>query len=126
MSILIVEEEKAVTDLLSEQLREHGFHVRTAGDGEEALQMMREQRPKLVILEVILPKKDGFEVLEEMKEDEELKEIAVFFLTYLAHEEDVSRGLATGAADYLVDKSPAGIAELVGKVKRFFTSSSTP
>ena len=117
-TILLIEDENAVADILHEELSSHGFDVCRACNGQEGLEKIRETKPHLVILEILLPKIDGFQVLKEIKGDEDLRDVPVIILSNLTHEEDVTRGLALGAEDFLVDKSEAGLTELIRCVKR--------
>ena len=101
-TILLVEDEPALQKVAGEILRQEGFIVKSAIDGEEAIRIIKTDKPDLVLLDLILPKKDGFEVLKEMKADTQTKDIPVIILTNLEGTQDVERALDLGAMNYLV------------------------
>lgn len=100
--ILFVEDEPSLQRAISEILVQEGHDVLTASDGEEGLSMSREKDISLILLDLILPKKDGFEVLKSLKEDEKTKNIPVIVLTNLEGTGDVGKALSLGATTYLV------------------------
>ncbi len=114
--ILIIEDETTLQRALSEFLTTEGFEVLNASDGEEGLDMVRIKNPDLVLLDIILPKKDGYEVLSEIKKDEKTDHIPVVLLTNLEAAEDVERAFNAGATTYLV-KSNYKLEEVVKKIK---------
>ena len=114
--ILITEDDKFLLKLYSDKLRREGFEVLESLTGEEGLNRVLMERPDLVILNLILPRKNGFEVLSEMKLNSETKNIPVIILTNLAQESDIKRGLGLGAAAYLV-KTEFSINQLAEVVK---------
>lgn len=116
--ILIAEDESALSGVLQNKLVRHGFVVETAFDGVDALEKMRRIRPQLVLLDLIMPNKNGFQVLEEAKADPELKDIRIVVFSNLNQDEDRERAKSLGAMDFLV-KSDLGINEVVGKVNGF-------
>ena len=116
MRIVIVEDEKILLKILEEKFREEKFEVFSAMDGEEALVVIKDASPDIIVLDIILPKKDGFKVLEELKLDVKLKQIPVMVLSNLGQEEDINKALSLGAAGYLV-KTQYPIKEVVEKVK---------
>ena len=116
--ILIAEDEGALSGVLQSKLARHGFSVETAIDGIDALEKMRRLRPQLVLLDLIMPNKNGFQVLEEAKADPAIKDIPVVVFSNLNQEEDHARAKKMGALDFLV-KSDLGINEVVGKVNGF-------
>jgi len=116
--ILIAEDEGALSGVLQSKLARHGFVVETAADGVEALEKMRMTKPSLVLLDLIMPNKNGFQVLEEAKADPELKDIRIVIFSNLNQDEDRERVKKLGALDFLV-KSDLGINEVVGKVNAF-------
>jgi two-component system, OmpR family, alkaline phosphatase synthesis response regulator PhoP len=115
-SVLVVDDQPHIVRLIQVNLEKEGFHVTTAADGQEGIRKAREGRPDLVILDVIMPRKDGFEVLQEMKEDPELAEVPVIMLTVKTQNIDIVRGLREGAELYL--PKPFHPKELVSLVKR--------
>jgi len=114
--ILIVEDESTLQKALTEFLTEEGFEVFSALDGEIGVALARKEKPDLVLLDIILPKKDGYEVLEDLKGSEETKGIPVILLTNLESPEDIDRAFEKGASTYLV-KSNYKLEEVVGKIK---------
>ena len=100
--ILFVEDEPNLQKTISEVLVQEGYKVFAAGDGEEGLKIAKQEKPNLILLDLILPKKDGFEVLKELKADNDLKDIPVIVLTNLEGVGDVEKALTLGATTYLV------------------------
>ena len=100
--ILFVEDEPTLQKELNEILQQEGFKIISAFDGNEGLKLARLERPNLILLDLILPKKDGFEVLKELKADEKMKDIPVIVLTNLEGVGDVEKALTLGAKTYLV------------------------
>ena|SRR4030043_337465 len=100
--ILFVEDEPTLQKELNEIFQQEGFKILSAFDGEEGLKLAIKERPNLILLDLILPKKDGFEVLKELKADEKMKDIPVIVLTNLEGIGDVEKALSLGAKTYLV------------------------
>ena len=100
--ILFVEDEPSLQKAIKEVLTQEKFEVLIASDGEEGLKLVKEKKPDLILLDLILPKKDGFEVLKELKEDDNTKDIPVIVLTNLEGTGDVEKALELGATTYLV------------------------
>lgn len=113
--ILIIEDDKFLLKLYSDKLRHEGFEVFVSLTGEEGLNKILTEKPDLVILDLILPGKNGFEVLSEIKLNRKTKNIPVIILTNLGQESDIKRGLELGAAAYLVktEFSMNQLAEIV-------------
>lgn len=114
-TIVIVEDEMGMRDSLREVLESNGHAVVTAEDGEKALEVISNQKVDLVLLDIILPRKDGFEVLKELKENEKTKSIPVVLTTNLSDPKDIQKALDLGATTYLV-KSNYSLADIVAKV----------
>lgn len=114
--ILFVEDEPTLQKTLSLALTQEGYDIQNALDGEIGLKLAREIKPDLILLDLILPKMDGFEVLEELKKDDDLKDIPVIVLTNLESSQDIERALALGANTYLV-KANYDLKEVIEKVK---------
>ena len=115
--ILFIEDESALQRAATQVLTEEGYHVLSALDGEIGLRLAREEMPDLVLLDIILPKKDGFEVLSILKSDPATKQIPVMILTNLEGSTDVEKALELGATTYLV-KTNYRLEEVVEKVKQ--------
>ena len=94
-----------------------GFEVVRASDGQEGIKMVREQKPDLVLLDIVMPKVDGFEVLTELRKSPDISNIPVILLTNLGQRSDIEKGLSLGARDYIV-KASYTPAQVVAKVKQ--------
>ena len=115
--ILFVEDEQALQRTMTEALIDYGYRTVAALNGEDGLRLARSEKPDLILLDLILPKKDGFAVLSELKADEETKSIPVIVLTNLEGAADVDRALELGATTYLV-KANYNLNDVLQKVKR--------
>lgn len=115
--ILVVEDDKFLRELIARKLREEDFDVVEAIDGEEAVKKIVQENPHIVLLDLILPGIDGFEVLAKIKEDPQLSQIPVIILSNLGQRDDIEKGLRLGAVDFLV-KAHFTPAEIIDKVKR--------
>ena len=115
--ILIIEDDKFLRELIARKLEEEKYVISEAVDGEEGLRKIREDKPDLILLDLILPSLDGFEVLREAKSDPEVKDIPVIVLSNLGQKEDVDRALSLGAKDYLI-KAHFTPEEIVEKIKK--------
>lgn len=112
----MVEDDSFLANIYKTKFEMEGFKVRVAENGEIALVEVRKKKPDIVLLDVLLPKIDGFEVLRQLKNDLNFKNIPIVLLTNLGQKEDVAKGLELGAADYLI-KAHFKPAETVAKVK---------
>jgi two-component system, OmpR family, alkaline phosphatase synthesis response regulator PhoP len=99
--VLICDDEPYIRESVSYVAREEGFEVLTAEDGQEALETARRERPDLVFLDLMMPRKNGFQVCEALKEDDATREIYVIILTARGQEVDRERGVKVGADEYL-------------------------
>ena len=116
--IALIEDDKILSKALVAELGDAGFDVSQAFDGEAGLELVKKEHPDLVLLDLILPKKHGFEVLEELKKSSDTQNIPVIILTLLGEDGDIKKGLQLGADDYLV-KSSHAVTEIIEKVKDF-------
>ena len=114
--ILIVEDDLVLQKLLSEYLAGEGFEVKTADDGEVGTEMALSENPDLILLDIILPKRNGYEVLKEVKSNIHTKDVPVVLLTNLDSINDVEKALALGASTYLV-KADYKLEEVGKKIK---------
>jgi DNA-binding response OmpR family regulator len=114
--ILVVEDDKFLRELIKRKLISENFEVGEAVDGEEALRKVKEEKPDLILLDLILPSIDGFEVLSRLKEDPNSTSIPVIILSNLGQREDIEKGLKLGATDYLV-KAHFTPGEIIEKIK---------
>ena len=115
--ILYIEDEVALQKTLGEALRLGGFNVLFASDGESGLRLAKKEKPDLILLDLILPKKNGFEVLKDLKAEKETVEIPVIVMTNLEGPTDVKKVIELGATTYLV-KANYSLSEMVEKVKQ--------
>jgi CheY-like chemotaxis protein len=115
--ILLVEDEEIIIDLLRKKLEKEGYQMEIARDGEEGLEKMRKERFDLILLDIIMPKMGGFEVMEEMKEDEELKKIPVIVISNSGQPVELDRAQKLGAKDWLI-KTEFDPQEVLEKVKK--------
>ena len=113
--ILIVDDEPNIVISVEFLMRREGFDVFSARDGEQGLTAIREQRPDLVVLDVMMPKRNGFEVCEAIRADPDLAGVRILMLTAKGREADFEKGLALGADAYMA--KPFSTRELVEKVK---------
>ena len=118
--ILAVDDEKHIVRLVQVNLERQGYEVVTASDGKEALQKVEEERPDLVVLDVMMPYMDGFEVLQNLRRNPATREIPVIMLTAKAQDADVFKGWQSGVDCYLT--KPFNPKELISFVKRIFSS----
>lgn len=115
--ILVIEDESALQKTLGAVLTKNGYRVIKALDGDIGLQLAQKELPDLIILDIILPKVDGFEVLRELKSKDATKLIPVVVLTNLESMEDIEKALEEGASTYLV-KSNYTLEEILQKVQQ--------
>jgi DNA-binding response OmpR family regulator len=115
-TVLLVEDDRFLRRAAEATLRQRGFTVVTASDGEEALRQVAAVAPALVLLDLIMPKLQGFEVLKRLKADPSTRSIPVIVLSNLGQDSDVREAMALGAMEYLV-KSNLSLHELVTRVE---------
>lgn len=113
--ILIADDEQNIVISLEFLMKREGFEVTVANDGEEALERIRNDRPDLVLLDVMMPRKTGFEVCQAVKSDPALQGVKILMLTAKGRDTEVAKGLAMGADAYMT--KPFSTRELVAKVK---------
>lgn len=117
--LLIVEDDTLISSLYADKFKREGFQVEEAVDGNEGLTKAKTAQPNLILLDILLPGMDGFEVLKKLKEDPQTAKIPVVFLTNLSRSEaDVQKGLELGAVAYLI-KAHYKPSEIVAKIKEF-------
>src|SRR3989338_3248332 len=121
--ILIIEDDKFLLKLYSDKLNREGFEVSMAITGEEGLGKVAAEKPDLVLLDIILPQKNGFDILSEIKLNSATKNIPVIILTNLGQDSDIKTGFELGAVDYLV-KTDFSITKLPEIVRKYLMSSA--
>ncbi len=114
--ILIIEDDQFLLKIYSNKLRAEGFEVSQAAEGNEGLRKVTDEKPDLIILDLILPGKNGFDILAEIKTNDETKDIPVLILSNLGQDKDIKRGLEMGAVDYFV-KTDIKLSDVLGKVR---------
>lgn len=116
IKILLIEDDQFLLSMYSTKFEIEGFEVVSADDGEKGVKAAESSAPDIILLDIILPKLNGFEVLEKLQADSKLKNIPVILLTNLSQKSDIDRGLAMGAKDYLI-KAHFMPSEVVAKIK---------
>ena len=114
--VLIADDEQNIVISLEFLMKREGYQVEVANDGEEAVRRIRASRPDLVLLDVMMPKKSGFEVCQEIRSDPEMAGIRILMLTAKGRDTEVAKGLALGADAYMT--KPFSTRELVDKVRK--------
>jgi DNA-binding response OmpR family regulator len=118
--VLCADDDEDILSLVSLRLQRAGFQVATAADGEEAVEIARARRPALAVLDVMMPKRTGYEVLAELRGDEALREMKVILLSARVQEGDVAQGMDAGADAYLA--KPFKAQDLVAKVEELLSA----
>jgi len=123
IKVFMAEDDPLMIRIYDRMFKSSGLELNAAFDGEDAMTKLKsmETKPDIVLLDIMMPKKGGFEVLEEMKKDESLKAIPVIMLTNLAGFEDEKKGLTLGATAYMV-KSQHSPKEIVDKVNEVYSN----
>ncbi len=117
-AVLVIEDDRFLVKAYEAKMKGEGFCVDVARDGEEGIAKIEKKKPDIVLLDLIMPKMDGFDVLEEMKKHKDWRKIPVLILTNLGQEDDRKRGLALGAKDYIV-KADYSLAQIVELIKKY-------
>ena len=115
-NILIVEDDDFFRELIAKRLSSEGFEISEAVDGEQGIEKINAIKPDLIILDILLPGIDGFEVLSKIKENSMVSSVPVIILSNLGQKEEVEKGMRLGATDYLI-KAQVTSDEIVSKVK---------
>ena len=114
--IIIAEDDQFVAKAMTTKLIKEGYEVKTVSDGLQLMEILKSYIPDLIILDLLMPKKDGFEVLNEVKQDQKLKKIPILIASNLGQVNDIQQVLTLGATDYLI-KSEFTLESLVQKIK---------
>lgn len=118
--ILVIEDNEEFRKIYRDRFTQDGYDVFLAEDGEQGLLLMKKESPDLILLDIVMPIKDGFEVLKEMMHDKNLKDIPVIILSVLGEKKDIQKGLELGASDYAV-KGFYSPNEISSKVRGLLT-----
>ena len=116
IKVLLIEDDKMIIDMYTLKFTQEGYEVFQAENGKDGLASALKNKPDVILLDIILPQMDGFSVLKELKEDNDLKNKPVILLTNLGQDGDVKKGLELGATDYLI-KANFTPQQVVDKVK---------
>ena len=114
--ILIAEDDQFILKAMTTKLTKEGYEVKIAVDGVQLMDLLKSYIPDLIILDLLMPKKDGFEVIKEVKEDPKLKNIPILIASNLGQSSDIQQVLNLGATDYII-KSEFTLESLVQKIK---------
>lgn len=120
--ILIIEDDKFLRELIVKKIKSEGYEVLEAKDGDEGLIKFKEEKPNLVLLDLILPGIHGFDILAEVKNDPLISGIPVIILSNLGQRDDVEKGISLGAVDFLI-KAHFTPQEIITKIKQVLKSS---
>jgi len=116
LKVLVVDDDQTLLDMYKENLVTKGFEVITATDGDEAITLAKENIPDCILLDILLPKVNGFDVLHTLKSTMETKEIPIILLTALVQDSNKEKGLAEGASDFIL-KSETKVGDVVQKIQ---------
>jgi DNA-binding response OmpR family regulator len=122
-TILVADDEPSILLSLQVLLQKAGFTVRTARDGEEAIAALRESTPSLILLDAMMPKRDGFDVCQTIRADPAYKDLPIIMLTAKSRDVEREKGMALGATDYIT--KPFSTRDLVGTVRKYLEAGET-
>ncbi len=114
--VALIEDDPLIAEMYTTKFTKEGYDIQHAADGAAGLEMVKKDTPSIILLDIIMPKMDGFQVLTELRKDPAFKQTPVIMLTNLGQEEDVKKGRELGATDYFI-KTNFTPAAIVDKVK---------
>ncbi|MCI5108607.1 MAG: response regulator [Candidatus Pacebacteria bacterium] len=114
--VLSIEDDKFLSSLVAKKLSAAGFEMIHATNGEDALDMVKDEKPAIILLDILLPEMSGFEVLEKLKADEETKSIPVLLFSNLGQREDIDKGIKLGAEKFIV-KATVVLDDIVKEIQ---------
>ncbi len=114
--ILIIEDEKFLRELISQKLKNEGFEILQAVNGEDGIKIAKQEKPELILLDLFLPDIDGWKVIEEIKKDSLLNKISIIILSNYSQKEYIEKGLKLGVDDFLI-KAHLTPDEIIKKIK---------
>ena len=122
MTILLIEDDPLLIDIYSTKLKESGFEVTVAEDGEKGLKSLEGTMPDLVLLDIVLPKQNGWEVLSKIRQNDRFKDLKVVLLSNLGQKEEIEKGLSLGADRYLIKAhfTPTQVVQEIQKLQAIF------
>ncbi|MCK4454369.1 response regulator [Candidatus Parcubacteria bacterium] len=117
-TILLVEDDPSLIDIYTTKLKQDGFSVRVAKNGQEAFELLKKEVPDLLVLDIVLPQVDGWDVLSKIKENKKWEKIPIVILSNLGQKAEVEKGLKLGAEEYLIKAhyTPSEIVEEIKKI----------
>lgn len=118
--ILIAEDDRYLASGYKVRLEKEGYSVSVAGNGEETLRLARLHKPHLILLDLVMPVKDGFQTLKELKEEPNLSDIPVLVLSNLGQEQDIKRAFGLGAVGYLI-KTETAVLQLLVEIQKYIS-----
>ena len=121
--VLVVEDDRFLTSAYRAKLTKSGYEVQMAGDGEEALQILQQFHPDIILLDLVMPRKDGFATLSEIKQQASLKNIPVIVASNLGQKEDIDKAMGLGATDFII-KSDLSMDDLVTKIESILSKAA--
>lgn len=115
--ITLIEDEIILRDLLESKLIKNGYIVESAENGEEGIKKLKENKPDLILLDIVMPKKDGFDVMEEVQKDDNLKDLPIIVVSNSGQPVDINRAQELGAVDWIVktEFDPQEVVDMVEK-----------
>lgn len=122
--ILLVEDDPLLIDIYTTKLKESGFNIKVLEDGNDVLAQMKKEKPDLVLLDIVLPHQDGWEILRQAQEDPETKGMKIVVLSNLGQQEEIKKGLQLGAVKYLI-KAHYTPSEIVEEIKTIFAQEQS-
>lgn len=122
--VLVVEDDHFLSSAYRAKLTKSGFEVQMASDGEEALTILQGFRPDVILLDLVMPRKDGFATLQEIKQQSSLKDIPVIVASNLGQKEDIDKATGLGAADFII-KSDLSMDDLIAKLEQILANAKT-
>ncbi|MFP4079191.1 MAG: response regulator transcription factor [Ectothiorhodospira sp.] len=122
-SVLVVDDEPNIVLSLEFLMKQAGFDVRVARDGESALEAVRQQQPQVILLDVMLPRRDGYEVCQTIRANPEWRDVRILMLTAKGRQIEKEKGLAMGADDYIT--KPFSTREVVERVRAYMPQGET-
>ena len=117
-SVLIIEDDQFLAKMLEQMIKSKGYRAEKASSGKEGLNKFLHHKYDLILLDIILPDIDGFELLEKIRKNKSTKETPILILSNLGQEEDINQGLRLGANDYII-KSDFSLDEVLSKIKKY-------
>lgn len=118
--ILLVEDDRFLIDIYSTKLKQSGFSVEVVTTGDEVLKRIAEKKPDLLVLDIVLPQLNGWQLLKKIKANPKLKDLKVIILSNLGQKEEVEKGMSLGASKYLI-KAHYTPSEVVGEIKKLLS-----